>query len=96
MKVTYQYLTKHGKTWLDKNIEKIKKEMACPQCGLSYDDPKPYPFTDDDLIAHCQPGYFAVIKVYSPMDFETKIRTDIDFNCYSCDAEWMVSVEEPK
>ena len=94
MKVEFQCITEHGKTWKDANIEKIKEGMACPQCGHSYDDPKPYPFTNDELIKHCQPGHFYLVKIYSPIEFSKETETEVGFGCYSCDAEWLVKVTE--
>ena len=91
MELEFLCTTKHGKTWLEKNVEKIKREMDCPQCGLNYDDPKPYPYLESQ-----KPGHFQLVKVYPPMEFQNETWTDIEFRCYGCDAEWIVQAKEKK
>lgn len=83
-------ITKHGKDWVEANIEKIKREMACPQCGHSYDDPVPYPYLESQ-----KQGHFQLVRVYPPIEFDKETTTDVEFRCYSCDAEWLVKVSEP-
>ena len=86
MEVEMLCVTKHGTTWTNKNVDKIKREAACPQCGTTHTEAFEKRFEEG----------IRLIKVYSPMDLQKEMWTDIELGCFNCKCEWVLQVKEKK
>jgi len=86
MEVEMLCITKHGTMWINRNVDKIKREVACPECSTTHTEAFEKRFEEG----------IRVIRVYSPMELKEEAWTDIEFSCVNCGCEWIVQVKEKK